>query len=230
MIEINLINKPLLATTLLPINLLLPASPRPPPSRSPIPLLVDLHVWIPLLKTLLQLLIVNKDPRELVSETNPARPAVVRPRKQLHLGPARTHPLYETVDLVGLPAGLSDLGDYHVAVDVAVDLRVAFEAHEAVFLGVVEPVAGSACPDDALELVGFDPDYFLDAFVAPELEALAAELHCSACHPEEDQTRFLEEIDSEVLHLFVFEGAVGKLAKKVSKKLKNPINLKISIF
>ena len=45
---------------------------------------------------------------------------------------------------------------------------------------VVQPVAGAARPNQALQLVGLHPDQLVHALVAPDLQALAAQLHRAA--------------------------------------------------
>lgn len=73
------------------------------------------------------------------------------------------------------------LGDQHVAIHVAVDGRVPLDAHQAVLLGVVQPVAGAPGADQALQLVGLHPHQLVHALVAPDLQALAAQLHGAPC-------------------------------------------------
>lgn len=51
--------------------------------------------------------------------------------------------------------------------------------YQAVFFPMIEPVAGPPGPNDPLQLVGLHPNQFVDAVIAPKLEALAPELHGS---------------------------------------------------
>ena len=51
-------------------------------------------------------------------------------------------------------------------------------------LGVVDPVSSAPGSNDALELIGLDPEELLDKPVPPDVEQLAAELHCPTGDPE----------------------------------------------
>lgn len=46
---------------------------------------------------------------------------------------------------------------------------------------LVEPVAGAAGADEALQLVGLHPDELIDALIAPYLQALPPQLHRPPC-------------------------------------------------
>ena len=76
------------------------------------------------------------------------------------------------------------LGYDDVAIQSPVQGQVSLHAHQAVLLPVVEPVAGPPCPDDPLQLVGLDPDYLVHPLIAPELEALPAQLHGPTGYPQ----------------------------------------------
>ena len=65
-------------------------------------------------------------------------------------------------------------------------------------------------PDYALQLVRLYPDDLLNSLVAPDLEALPAQLHCAAGHPQENQPFVLENVHSQGLHFLVFQRAVGE--------------------
>ena len=69
------------------------------------------------------------------------------------------------------------LSNDHITVHVAVDVRGAFHADQAVLLGVVEPVAGAARANQALQLVDLDPDQLVHSLVAPDVQALSAQFH-----------------------------------------------------
>jgi hypothetical protein len=146
---------------------------------------------------------------QLVADGDPAGPGVVGPAEQFQEAAAGGHALDHAVDLIGLAAGLAHLGHDHVAVQVAVEARLALHAHKAVLLGVVQPVPGAAAADDA-HLLGLDPDEFLDPLVAPLAQALPAQLHGPASDPEEDQPLVLQHLDHQVLHLPVLHGRVGQ--------------------
>ena len=73
------------------------------------------------------------------------------------------------------------LADEDIAVEAAVDVGAALHADQAVLLGVVEPVAGAPCADEPLQLVCLHPDQLIHSLVAPDLQALAAELHRAPC-------------------------------------------------
>ena len=75
-------------------------------------------------------------------------------------------------------------------------------------LGVVDPVAGAPRADDALELVGLDPQQLLHELVAPQVQALAPELHRAPRHPEEDDAVVLQALHVHAAHLLVGHRAV----------------------
>ena len=90
------------------------------------------------------LLVVQVDAGQLVAERDPAGHAVERAPVEFDFLAERAHALDEPVDLVRLARGLAHLAHDHVAVDLRVDLRVSFDADEAVLLAVVQPVPRSA--------------------------------------------------------------------------------------
>lgn len=121
---------------------------------------------------------------------------------------SRNQSLDDAVQLVGLAAGLAHFGHDHVAIDASIGLRLALDAHEAVLLAVVEPVARSAGSNQPLQLVRLDPDHLLDRRVAPELEALTAELHRTARDPQETEAVVLQALDIQRTHLVVRQRSV----------------------
>ncbi len=143
------------------------------------------------------------------------------PAKNLNLPAARTHPLDQPVHLVRLARRLPDLGDDHVGIEPTVaprrELEVArlvevrLDADEHVLLGVVEPVACSAGADDALELVGFNPDDFVDARIPPYAHAFSADLHSATGDPKEEHTFVLQVGNGHGFHFVVIHGSVRKL-------------------
>ena len=105
---------------------------------------------------------------ELIAECHPARVRVVWATKDLcshditvhvqqvqtarsehfartEFASARQQALEQAVDLVGFAAGLAHLGDEDVAVEVAVERRLALDADDAVLLAVVQPVTRATC-------------------------------------------------------------------------------------
>merc|ERR1719319_917069 len=120
--------------------------------------------------------------------------------------------------------------------------HLSLAAHEAVLLAVVEPVAGAARPDYTLQLVGLHlvavavlvevvggggggpaphPDDLVDPLVAPELEALPAQLHGATRHPQEDQPLVLQLAHGQPAHLVVAHGAVGELHVDVPGRVRH---------
>ena len=59
--------------------------------------------------------------------------------------------------------------------------KVPFHPHQTVLLPVVEPVASASSADQPLQLVGLHPYDLIHALIAPQSEALSAELHGPAC-------------------------------------------------
>ena len=76
-----------------------------------------------------------------------------------------------------------------------------FNTHQTMFLAVVEPVPRATRTDDALQLVGFDPNDFVDSLITPESEALPAQLHGASGDPEEDVAVVLEIRHRKLPHL-----------------------------
>jgi hypothetical protein len=150
----------------------------------------SLHELVPFricpFKPLQHVGLVKHDAVELVPQRHPVGLNVVRPTKQFQLPRSGREALDDAVDLVRFVRGRPHLGNDDVTVKAAVQLEVALLADEAGLLAVVEPVAGSTCADNALQLVRLHPDQLVHALVPPQLEALASELHCAASHPQED--------------------------------------------
>lgn len=130
-----------------------------------------------------------------------------------HLPSTRTHSLNQTISFIRFPTRLSNLRHNYIRVQTlirprrefqsTVRIRVRLHAHEHVFFGMVQPMSGTPCSDDTLELVGFHPDYFVDASVAPVAHAFSADFHCSPGHPEEEETFVLEFWNRHRAHFVV---------------------------
>ena len=61
------------------------------------------------------------------------------------------------------------LCDQYIAVQVAIDLRVALDPNQTVLLAVVQPVPCPPRPNPALQLVCLDPNELINPLVAPQL-------------------------------------------------------------
>jgi hypothetical protein len=94
---------------------------------------------------------------------DPPWPCVMFTTKNFDLAPTGAHSLDESVRLVGFATCFAHFRHNDVRIQTAVDPRwelkvavaiaVSFYADEHVFLSMVEPVARSACTDDALKLL-----------------------------------------------------------------------------
>jgi hypothetical protein len=74
---------------------------------------------------------------------------------------------YAEVNLVRLPAGLTNFRNNHICVNVAINIRMAFDTNKAVLLAVVQPVASPPCSDNALQLICLHPYYLFHSLIAP---------------------------------------------------------------
>jgi len=68
-----------------------------------------------------------------------------------------------------------------IAVNAAINVGAALHANKTVLLGVVEPMSCPPGPDQALQLVGLHPDELIHSLVAPDVQALPSQLHCTPC-------------------------------------------------
>jgi hypothetical protein len=177
---------------------------------------------VPFFEVLDQVGVDQFDAVYLVPQRDPVGLDVVGAPKQLDLPRPRRQPLDHSVDFVRFVAGGAHLGHDHVRIEPPVEiLRIAFHSDEAVLFAVVQPMARPPRADDALQLVGLDPDDLVDALVAPQFEALAPEFHGSARHPQEDETLVLQLGDSQLPHLVVRHGAVGELHVDVPRGVRH---------
>ena len=110
--------------------------------------------------------------RQLVPQRHPPRHAVLGTPEQLDFTAAWVHPLDQPVNLVRLSTCFPDLGHDHIAVQLCIYLGLAFDAHQAVFFRVVQPVPRLACNDQPLDLVCLDPDQLVDLLIPPLLHAV----------------------------------------------------------
>ena len=60
-------------------------------------------------------------------------------------------------------------------------------------------------------LVSLDPDYFVDACVAPYAKTLSTDFHRTARYPEEEETLVLKHRDGHRTHLVVRHRPIGEL-------------------
>lgn len=126
---------------------------------------------------------------QLIAQAHEVVAPVVRAAEQLDLAPARAASLHDLLDLVRLARCLAHFGHDHVAVYLVVELRViqhvALHAHKAVFLGVVQPVASPARPDQLLVVGDLQPHDFVYPSEPPLVQAIAGEFHGASGDPEE---------------------------------------------
>jgi hypothetical protein len=73
------------------------------------------------------------------------------------------------------------LRHHNIALNIAVDGWVAFDTHKAMLLGVVQPVTCATSPNQAMQLVRFDPNQLIHAVIAPDLQAFSSKLHSTTC-------------------------------------------------
>jgi hypothetical protein len=145
---------------------------------------------------------------------------IVRPPKQLNLSRARTQLLNDPKNFVRLVAGRTHLGHNHVTVQTPVQLsRIAFQPDQTVLLAVVQLIAGATRPNDALQLIGLDPNQLVHPFVAPQLEAFAAQLHGASLHPQENQSVVFTSTFTTVSMVTTTDAAVSSLSTFMARSL-----------
>lgn len=76
------------------------------------------------------------------------------------------------------------------------------------FFGVVEPMPGFPCDDESVDLVSFDPDDLVNSPVPPFGQALSPEFHGSSRNPQKYQPLILQNVNSQIEQLLIFEGSV----------------------
>lgn len=69
----------------------------------------------------------------------------------------------------------------HVAVHIAVDVGVALDPHQAVLLGVIQPVPRAPRADQPLQLVHLHFDTDLDFHISRDRKPTASQT--TTCHP-----------------------------------------------
>mmetsp|Transcript_52845 Transcript_52845/g.86285 ORF Transcript_52845/g.86285 Transcript_52845/m.86285 type:complete len:412 (-) Transcript_52845:211-1446(-) len=167
------------------------------------------------------LIIHQADAIQLVPTGDPILMDVVWPTEEFQLGTIGKHALDQIVDLVRLPGGFAHLTHDHITVQIPVELWVAFDANQTVFLRVIDPVSSASCPDDALQLIGLHPDDLFNPFVSPEFEALPRQLHSTASDPEEDHPVLMDVSHVQILHLLVRQGAIGQLHMNIPGRVRH---------
>ena len=180
---------------------------------------------------------------QLIAQRQPPWSRVVLASKYFNLAASRAHPFYHAVYFIGLATCLTDLRDNDVRVkptihprwklEVPMLVRNSFNADQHVLLGMIQPVSRTPGTYDTLELytkgegdvvykyrwtnlVGLDPNHFVDTGVTPNTHALAANFHCAPCHPKEEQSFILEHRNRHSPHLIVGHCAVWKLKARIS--------------
>lgn len=87
--------------------------------------------------------------------------------EQLYFLAARIQPLDQAVNFVRFSTGLPHFGHKHIAIEVPVDVRVPLNTYEAMLLGMIQPMASSACDYQSVQLVGLNPHKLINPFVSP---------------------------------------------------------------
>lgn len=70
--------------------------------------------------------------------------------------------------------GKGYLSKNHVTVDVLIILRIPLATHNAMLLGVIQPMSSAAGANEAHELIRFYPHDLFDTLVSPKLQQLTA--------------------------------------------------------
>ena len=84
---------------------------------------------------------------------------------------------------------------------------------------MINPVARPSRANDPLQLVRLDPEQLLHKSVAPDVEALAAELHGAAGHPKKDDAVVLQHLNVHPPHLVVRHRAVRQLHVDIPRRI-----------
>lgn len=120
---------------------------------------------------------------QLITQSHPSRHAVVRSSKKFYFFASWSHPFDDSVNLIWFPACFPHFWDDDITIEPGIDLWISLNPHQAMLLGMVEPVSCFSCDDEPMDLIGFDPDDLIDLLVPPLVHAISGEFHGSTCDP-----------------------------------------------
>ncbi len=73
---------------------------------------------------------------------------------------------------------------------------------------VIKPVTRFTGDNEPVDLVGFDPNNFVDFLIAPFSHTVSRKFHGPTCNPQKKQALILEQINSQVKHFLIFHSAI----------------------
>ncbi len=73
---------------------------------------------------------------------------------------------------------------------------------------VIKPVTSFTGDNEPVDLVGFDPDDFVNFLVAPFSHTVSRKFHGPTCNPQKQQALILQQINSQVEHFLILHGAI----------------------
>lgn len=158
---------------------------------------------------------------DLVAQSYPVGLYIVRSTEKLNLPCTGTHSFDDAINLIRFVTRSSNFGNDDIAVQSTINLWVAFTPHQTMLFAVIQPMARPARPDDSLQLIGLDPDDFVDPLVSPKLQAFATQFHGSSSYPEEHQTFVLEGRNAQLSHLVVGHSPIWKLHMNVPWRVRH---------
>ena len=140
-------------------------------------LLRQIPLWISLLESLQDLILHNINPWQLITQTHPSSSSVVWSSEELQLLSIWRNAVDDSVDFIRLTTCFSHLCQQHIAIEIPVEVfGVSLVSHQAMFLGVIEPMTSPSSSDNLIVRSYLDPNQFICLLVSPNTQALSSQL------------------------------------------------------